>query len=60
MITQKMRTAETSREHIRSRRFRTFEKTHAPVFKNAICLAFAVLLLAIFSSCATVRPRGIR
>jgi len=83
MITQKMRTAETSRfdvyaaerscapayafrlletsrEHICSRRFRTFEKTHAPVFKYAICLAFAVLLLAIFASCATVRPRGIR
>lgn len=83
MITQKMRTAETSRfdvyaaerscapayafrlletsrEHICSRRFRTFEKTHAPVFKNAILCMLGVSLLAIFVSCATVRPRGIR
>jgi len=45
MITQKMRTV---------------GKSHALVFKNTLRLASALLLLAIFASCATVRPRGIR
>ena len=45
MITQKMRTA---------------GKSHALVFKNAIRLVSAVLLLTLFVSCATVRTRGIR
>ena len=57
MITKKMRTAETSRFNVLAAERSC---THAPVFKYAICLAFAVLLLAIFASCATVRPRGIR
>ena len=45
MIMQKIRTAETS---------------HALVFKNAVPCIFAVLLLAIFASCATVKGRSMR
>lgn len=83
MITQKMRTAETSRFNVlaagrprvricgfrfradgqscmHTQAFRTTGKPYAFVFKNAILCIFAVLLLAIFASCATVRPRGIR
>ena len=84
MITQKMRTAETSRFNVlaagRSRvricgfrfradgqscmhhtqAFRTTGKPYAFVFKNAILCMLGVSLLAIFVSCATVRPRGIR
>ena len=47
-------------ERMITQKMRTVGKSHALVFKNAVPCIFAVLLLAIFASCATVRPRGIR